>query len=189
MSERGAERALLVPVKSFARAKLRLSAVLDPAERADLARRLAAGVLAASGSLPRFVACDDEIVARWAEQHGACVVWTPGLGLSGAVTAGVGRLASAGYSRVVVAHADLPFAGGLDDFGEDGEVTLAPDRQLQGTNVASVPSHSGFVFAYGAGSFLRHQNEASRLGLVCTVVRDWRLALDIDLPADLAFTR
>jgi 2-phospho-L-lactate guanylyltransferase len=184
-----ARRALLVPVKSFARAKLRLAAVLEPEERAALARRLAAGVLAAAGDLSRFVACDDEIVASWAGEHDAEVLWTPGLGLSGAVTEGVRRLGRRGFGHVVVAHADLPFAAGLDRLGEEGEVTLAPDRKMQGTNVAALPSDAGFVFSYGAGSFERHRREAARLGLPCTVVRDWRLAVDVDLPDDLAFTR
>ncbi|HXY43207.1 MAG TPA: hypothetical protein VEH29_03380, partial [Acidimicrobiales bacterium] len=82
-------RALLVPVKSFRCAKLRLAPVLNAAERAELARSLAAGVLAAAGGLARHVVCDDEEVAAWARSHGARVIWTPGLGLSGAVEAGV----------------------------------------------------------------------------------------------------
>ncbi|HTW99207.1 MAG TPA: 2-phospho-L-lactate guanylyltransferase [Acidimicrobiales bacterium] len=179
-------RALLVPVKSFSRAKLRLAGVLEPAERAALARRLATGVLAAGGSADRHVACDDEEVARWAERHAASVLWTPGLGLSGAVTEGVRRLSRSGFGHVIVAHADLPFAEDLDAFGEDGEVTLAPDRSLQGTNVAALPPSSGFSFAYGVGSFGRHRKEAGRVGLGCRVVHDWRLAWDVDLPDDLA---
>jgi 2-phospho-L-lactate guanylyltransferase len=182
-------RALLVPVKSFSRAKLRLAGVLDPAERESLARRLAAGVLAASGSARRHVACDDEVVARWAEDHGAEVLWTPGLGLSGAVTEGVRRLAERGVGHVIVAHADLPFAEELDQFGEEGQITLAPDRRLQGTNVAALPPSSGFVFAYGAGSFTRHRVEAERIGLPCRIVHDWRLAWDVDLPDDLLLGR
>jgi 2-phospho-L-lactate guanylyltransferase (CobY/MobA/RfbA family) len=80
-------RALLVPVKSFRTAKFRLSPVLSPDERAQLARRLATGVLAAAGGLPRNVVCDDAEVAKWAAGAGARVIWTPGLGLSGAVQA------------------------------------------------------------------------------------------------------
>lgn len=189
MSDTALERAVLVPVKSFARAKLRLAGVLDASERAALARRLAAGVLAAAGATATFVACDDEVVASWAEDHGATVLWTPGLGLSGAVGEGVRRLAAGGFGHVVVAHADLPFAAGIDLVGPDGEVTLVPDRRLQGTNVASLPSGSGFVFSYGVGSFLRHRREAERLGLACKVLHDWRLAWDVDVPDDLAYAR
>ena len=67
-----------------------------------------------------------------------------------------------------------------------GTVTLVPDRRRDGTNVAVVPTGAGFCFAYGAGSFERHRTEAARLGLPCQIVYDRRLALDIDLPEDLA---
>jgi len=167
-------------------AKLRLAPVLSPPERAELARRLADGVLAAAGELPRNVVCDDDEVAAWARSRGAGVIWTPGLGLSGAVQAGVATLARAGMDLVVVAHSDLPNAGALDTLGEPGRVTLVPDLRADGTNVAVVPAAAGFRFSYGPGSFSRHRDEAERLGLACDIVRDPRLAADIDVPADLA---
>jgi len=179
-------RALLVPVKSFREAKHRLAPLLGPEQRAALARDLGARVLAAAGDCPTHVVCDDDEVADWAVAHGASVLFTPGLGLSGAVTTGVAHLATTGVDTVTVAHADLPLAYGLDRFGEDGEVTLAPDRRLDGTNLASVPARSGFTFSYGPGSFRRHRAEGERLGLTVRAVHDWRLASDVDTPADLA---
>jgi len=175
-----------VPVKSFRAAKLRLAPVLKAEARADLARDLALGVLAAAGKLEPFVVCDDDEVARWAEATGAGVIWTPGLGLSGAVAAGVEQLCARGIEVVVVAHADLPYAEELDKLAMSGCVTLVPDLARDGTNVAVVPSRAGFRFAYGKGSFGRHRAEAARLGLPCVVVHDRRLGADLDLPADLA---
>ncbi len=175
-----------MPVKAFHDAKLRLAPVLSPPERAELARRLAAGVLRAAGSLTPNVVCEDAEVALWATSLGARVIWTPRLGLSGAVAAGVAALGAEGVDLVVVAHADLPFAAGLDEIGEVGTVTLVPDRRKDGTNVVAVPAGAGFCFAYGPGSFGRHQAEAARLGLRCDVVIDDKLAADVDLPADLA---
>ena len=52
--------------------------------------------------------------------------------------------------------------------------------------MAVVPTGAGFCFAYGAGSFERHRSEAARLGVPCQLVYDRRLAIDIDLPEDLA---
>ncbi len=103
--------------------------------------------------------------------------------------AGVAQLASEGVGLAVVAHADLPFATGLAALGEPGTVTLVPDRRRDGTNVAVVPTGAGFSFAYGQGSFERHRAEAARLGLPCQIVYDRRLAIDIDLPEDLARSR
>lgn len=177
--------ALLVPVKSFARAKVRLAGALGSAERRALAEDLASRVLRASSGMPAFVACDDPEVADWARAHGADVLWTPGLGLSGAVAAGVERLADLGFDLAVVSHADLPLVTSLDGIGVQNRVTLVPDRRLDGTNVACVPTRSGFRFAYGPASFQRHCAEARRLGLGPSVVYDWRLACDCDVPDDL----
>ncbi len=179
-------RSILVPVKAFHDAKLRLSAVLGPKERAALARELASRVIGAGGGAPVFVVCDDHDVAAFAAALGAEVIWTPGLGLSGAVSRGVERLGEQGFTLVTIAHADLPHAERLDLIGEAGEVTIVPDRVRDGTNVMSVPSGAGFSFSYGRGSFERHCKEAERLGLEVVVVTDERLAADVDLPADLA---
>lgn len=185
----GAPAAVLVPVKSFARAKLRLAPALGADERARLARLLATRVVRAGAPLPVAVACDDEEVAAWAANEGAAVCWTPGLGLNGAVATGVSSLAERGASRVVVAHGDLPFATGLAALAGGEGVTLVPDRHECGTNVCCVPSRTGFAFSYGPGSFLRHQAEAARLGLPLTVVRSVELGLDLDDPEDLALAR
>ncbi len=177
---------VLVPVKSFGEAKLRLAPALPATERADLARAMAAKVLAAAAPLDAWVVCDDDEVAAWARAHGASVLLRPGRGLNGAVADGVEHLAGEGFAQVIVAHADLPLAttlGWLADF--DG-VTLVPDRHDDGTNVACVPSSAGFTWAYGAGSFARHRAEAERLGLALRIERDVPLGWDVDVPADLS---
>ncbi len=92
-------------------------------------------------------------------------MWTPDLGLNGAVEAGVAWLGQRGIERVIVAHADLPLATELAWVADFDGVTLVPDRRFDGTNVACVPATSGFRFAYGPGSFAAHRAEAARLGL------------------------
>jgi 2-phospho-L-lactate guanylyltransferase len=148
---------------------------------------MAERVLAAAAPLPVVVACDDRGVADWAEALGASVEWTPGVGLNGAVQQGFASLADAGFDVVVVAHADLPHAAGLDRvavFPDD--VVLVPDRHDDGTNVLAVPtSAAGFTFAYGVGSFARHVAEAERLGRRARVERLPELQWDVDTPDDL----
>lgn len=174
-------------MKAFSAAKLRLAPVLDAATRAHLARQLASVVVGAAGGLPVLVVCDDDEVARWATQLGARVVWAPGRGLDGAVADGVVAAGAAGAARAIVAHADLPLARDLGRLGTHlpGAVVLVPDRHLDGTNVAVVPTAAGFRFAYGAGSFARHVAEAGRLGLELAVLDEPTLAWDVDVPADL----
>ena len=178
---------VLVPVKAFGRAKLRLAEVLDGPARAALAREMADRVLTAAAPLPIAVVCDDDDVAAWAESRGARVLWRPGHGLNGAVNDAVATVAAEGADRVLVTHADLPLALGFDELltVEDDGVVLVPDRHEDGTNVASVPAASGFTFAYGPGSFDAHRKEAERLGLPLRVERPARLTWDVDVPADL----
>lgn len=180
--------AVVVPVKAFHAAKVRLAPALDPAARATLAREMAEMVIAAAAPLSVTVVCDDDEVAAWATAQGVTVGWTPGLGLDGAVAAGVAAAESAGAAEIVVAHADLPLARGLADLtgpSTEARVTLVPDRRSDGTNVIVVPAGSGFRFAYGPGSFVRHRTEAARLGCTLRVVRDPRLGWDVDIPDDL----
>lgn len=178
--------AVLVPVKAFTEAKLRLAPALAPAGRAELARAMATHVLEAARPLPAAVVCDDLDVAAWARQQRVLVIWEPERGLNRAVEAGVERLRQAGAERVIVAHGDLPLAPGLAWVARFPGVTIVPDRAGNGTNVICVPSASGFTFSYGPGSFARHTAEALRLGLPLRVVRERGLAHDVDTPADLA---
>ncbi len=177
--------AVLVPVKAFADAKVRLAEALAPASRVALARAMATGVVRAAGSLPVAVVCDDREVADWARSLGALVIWGPGQGLNRAVEHGVRHLARLEVRHVTVAHADLPLATDLSWVGRFRGVTLVPDRREDGTNVVGLPVHHDFVFSYGPGSFARHLAESRRLGLPLRIVRASRLSWDVDLPTDL----
>lgn len=177
--------AVLIPVKAFHDAKVRLAPALDSYARTRLARAMAATVVRAAGPLATWIVCDDQDVANWAGDVGAKVIWTPGLGLNGAVTEAVAQLHAKNVERVLVSHADLPHATDLQPALGTTGVTLVPDRREDGTNVVSVPAAASFRFSYGPGSFLRHQTEAERLGLAVRVLRDDSLSWDVDVPADL----
>ena len=177
--------AVVIPVKAFHAAKLRLAPALSPRERAALAQQMATNVVISAGDLPVSVVCDDPAVRDWARSVGATVRWTPGLGLDGAVQAGVAAAAADGADRIVVAHADLPLAAGFGHIiGTEG-VVIVPDRHGDGTNVITVPANSGFRFAYGPRSSARHRDEAVRLGLPVEIRADEALGWDVDIPSDL----
>src|SRR5438876_6007272 len=141
--------AVLVPVKAFSQAKVRLAPALSGPERAALAQKMATRVLASAPGLPVAVVCDDPEVAGWARQLGALVIWEPGRGLNGAVQEGVARLGAAGARLVIVAASDLPLATDLRWVGQFPGVTIVPDRRRDGTNVIAVPTDAGFAFSYG----------------------------------------
>jgi 2-phospho-L-lactate guanylyltransferase len=181
----GVDAAVLIPVKGFGAAKGRLSSVLDRDQRAGLARWLAERVVAAAAGSPTFVACDDDDVAGWADRLGAEVLWSPGLGLNGAVDAGRSTIAGKGVEHVVIAHSDLPLATGLASLAAVDTICLIPDRRRDGTNVLSLPTRAPLTASYGGGSFSRHLEQAMRSGLRVEVRADPRLAIDVDTPDDL----
>ncbi len=178
---------MLIPVKSFADAKGRLADALSPDDRAALAEAMATTVVRAASPLPVVVVCDSEAVRTWAEGVGARVLWTPGLGLNGAVEAGIEDLRDHGIDTAVVAHSDLPLATGFGWLVDYEGVTIVPDRHLDGTNVICVPTGAGFEFAYGPASFTHHRAEARRLGLTARIITDEALSWDVDQPADLDY--
>jgi 2-phospho-L-lactate guanylyltransferase len=177
--------AVLIPVKAFHLAKVRLASALSAHDRSALARSMADAVVAAAHDLPVAVVCDDDAVADWARERSALVIWRPGFGLNAAVDDGVRALAAEGHERVIVAHADLPHATDLSWVADFDGITLVPDRRDDGTNVVALPSSCGFTFSYGPGSFARHRAEAERLGLPVRVVHEPRLGWDVDVPDDL----
>ena len=177
--------AVLIPVKAFNEAKLRLAPALGPDERRQLARSMATRVVASAAGMPVAVVCDDREVADWARALGALVIWAPGRGLNRAVQDGVGYLRRAGADLAVVAAGDLPLATDLRWVAEFSGITLIPDRREEGTNVIALPTLSSFSFSYGPGSFSRHLAEAEATGLPVRVARVPSLAWDVDVPGDL----
>ena len=162
-------------------------AALDAAARAALARDMADIVLAAAAPLPVSVVCDDVHVRTWAESVGADVIWTPGLGLNGAVQAGRGRARRPRGRAVVVAHADLPLATSLAWVAAtDGRHPRArpPPRRHQRAGGAHRPraSASPTAAARSPATVPRPCGSGSRSASCATPGLGW----DVDFPADLA---
>lgn len=175
---------MLVPIKSFRAAKRRLSEAYSREQRAEFARRMAAVVLDATMPGPTFVACDDDEVAEWVGAWPAEVLWTPGLGLNGAIEHSVEVIAGKGFDHVVISHGDLPLARTFEHLPEPGTVTLVPDHRFDGTNVQARPAVP-FTARYGAGSFRHHLSDALAADLPVRVVVDPDLALDVDTITEL----
>jgi 2-phospho-L-lactate guanylyltransferase len=149
---------------------------------------MAANVVAAAGPMPVAVVSNAREVRSWAATLGLTVLDDPGT-LDLAAAAGLGWAGASGYGRVIVAHADLPLATDLAPMAADGGlpvVTAVPCHRDDGTPVLSLPTGAtGFVFAYGPGSFRRHAAAARAAGLAFRVRRDERLGRDVDAPEDL----
>jgi 2-phospho-L-lactate guanylyltransferase len=179
-----ADTVVLIPIRSFDDSKSRLAGALDRDARRRLTMRMASRVIAAARDLPVRIVTDDAGVVDWAHANDVGVLSVDEQGLNPSVTAAVARAAQVGFTRAIVAHADLPAADDLSVVDRAG-VCIAPDRARDGSNVMCVPTDVDFGFAYGPGSFRRHCAEAERLGLPLTVVDDDALAWDVDDPDDL----
>ena len=179
--------AVLIPIKSFKEAKERLSEVLDKSERTILMQKMAGNVIGSSGSLSIWVVCDDDEVASWAESKNVSVIKVEDPGLNNAVEKGVNTLEEAGFSKVIIAHADLPNADDLQKCAEFEGVTIVQDHKGDGTPVLVIPTSKGFRFSYGPDSFASHTLEAQRLGLPYRQLFDPKLSFDVDEPEDLKF--
>ena len=137
------------------------------------------------------VVTSDAEVVSWARERRVNVIDDPG-SLDGAAQLGVAWAAARTAERVVVAHADLPFAHDLAELARDGPDAVAiivPDHRDDGTPVLSLPVSADFGFAYGPGSFVRHLAAAAQAGLRVVVHRDPDLGFDVDEPADLEILR
>jgi 2-phospho-L-lactate guanylyltransferase len=190
----------LVPIKSFAEAKQRLSDALAPAERAGLARAMAQDVLAAlcaCAGLARIVLVSGEPEARTLAQ--ACSVEflgeppLRGGGLNATIKHAVEQFRAAGANSIVIVHGDLPMLDSkelervLEVHRANGEpaVTLVPDRARDGTNVLAWTPLDGFRAQYGPSSFTRHREQALRRGAKLAICESTGASLDIDMPEDL----
>ncbi|MFI5339523.1 MAG: coenzyme F420-0:L-glutamate ligase [Candidatus Methylomirabilales bacterium] len=195
-----ARTAILIPVKSTARAKGRLAALLDQSARQRLSLAMLADVLAAVipaiGSLIDgvFVATSDPEAMRIARTNGATVLpEQEQRSESHSVDAASMPLAEQGMEAVLTIPADIPavrtedIAAVLSAADEsDRAVLLVPSRDEKGTNAIWRRPPQAIPSRFGFDSFRKHQGEAEARGLRWGMLRVPRLAVDIDEPEDLA---
>ena len=178
---------IVIPLRSFEHAKMRLASVLTDDARITFARAMADRVVEAAGARPIVVVSDAPDVRAWADERALAIVADAG-SLDGAADAGRVWVRDRALDRVVVVHADLPLASSLDPVTGDGPAPIAvvvPDHRNDGTPVLSLPAAAPFRFAYGPGSARRHAEEAQRCGLEVRLVVDHELGFDVDVEADL----
>jgi 2-phospho-L-lactate guanylyltransferase len=178
---------IVIPLRSFAHAKLRLAGVLSDDARVAFARAMADRVADVAAAWPAVVVSDAPEVCAWASERGLAVVADAG-SLDGAADAGREWVRGQGLARVVIVHADLPLASSLEAVTGDGAapiVALVPDHRRDGTPVLSLPAAAPFRFRYGPGSAARHTEEARRCGLTVRLVDDPELGFDVDVEDDV----
>ncbi len=191
------QTAVIIPVKGLAQAKLRLSAVLSPAERRRLVLAMLEDVLSVVSDVSAIsdiiVVTPDGEVAALAADHGAHVLREEGQGgLNPALVSGLALARSQGAGRALVLPADVPLATVVEiaeivdsASGSRSQVTVVPSRDGAGTNALLLSPPDAMQPEFGEGSFVRHVAQAVALGLEFRVLRLPGVAADIDEPRDL----
>ena len=183
----------VVPIKELSRSKSRLSSVLSTKEREDLSLGLMRGVVSAaveSGRVRVWVVGRDDVAAQVADELGAGWVDDRAADLNGAVSDAFSLATAAGMASLYL-PADLPFVtredvAGLVEVSDGGSaLTLAPARFDGGTNAIVAPLGTPFRPTLSPGSFDRHREQASELGLEVAFFDSPGIGIDIDTPEDL----
>ncbi len=187
---------VIIPVKPLNRAKSRLSQVLSPAQRQELAETMFRHVLHVVNNVPQImgtlVVSRDGRALSIAREYGARTVQESGTPeLNSALMRATQVVARWRGSGVLILPADLPVIaeadlGGILELAQHNpSVVIATDEHEDGTNAMLIRPPGLIPYAYGAGSFYRHVELARKAGADVHVYQSKRLALDIDVPADL----
>lgn len=186
---------LCVLARDPAAAKTRLSGVLGPEARADLAVAMLEDVLAIASVVPfarRVVITESDLVRGLARSAGAESFYVPASGTNDAAAAALREAVDHGATRAVLLAADLPCLVPSDLellLAEEAAVVIAPDRHRRGTNALLLAPPSVISPAFGENSFQAHRERARRASLDPRVVTSRGLAVDVDDPEDLHLLR
>ena len=186
----------VVPVKSFARAKARLAALIDSAQREQLARAMLEDVLAGLREVEELsgivVVSADRGAKEIARTHGARAIDDPVESRPNeAVRLALPFLRDMQADAMVVVPSDvpqiepdelLPIIAKL----QSPSVALVAAARDRGTNLFGCAPIDLIAPCFGPSSFAEHENAARRAGVKASVFACPSLMNDIDQPQDLS---
>lgn len=186
----------IVPVKPLGRAKSRLADVMTPEDREELATRLLKRTVRMLMSLSAIqgvlVISRDSKALAMVRDLGAQTVQESGTPeLNNALLRATQVLKAWGANASLIVPADIPLLVREDIervvmLGRyHNSVVLVPDRHGDGTNLMFVRPPGLIPYAYGEGSFSKHQKYANDVDASVQVYRSERVALDLDTVDDL----
>jgi len=186
----------LIPVKDSPNAKTRLAGLLSLEERRRLARAMFEDVSrAVAGALKPdcivMVTSLASAIERARELGWDVLIEESQVSESASVDWASRVLGERGFEAVMRLPADLPLVRAEDIDGllsielDSPGALIVPSRDGTGTNSVIRTPPTLFPSRFGPDSFALHQEEAARVGVKCVVVKNTRIALDIDEPADV----
>lgn len=189
----------IVPVKPLKNAKSRLSTVLSPAQRYELAVAMFRHVLSVVTSVPEVsgvlvISRDTKALAIAREMRAKTIQESAISDLNPALMRATMIVKSWRVDGVLILPADLPFVHADDiqaliELGKNRSIVIATDHNGDGTNALLARPPGLIQFDYGPGSYQRHIASAERAGIEVMTYHSDRLASDIDVPEDLDLYR
>ncbi len=201
----------IIPVKPFSDGKSRLAGYISPSTRRALNRNLLTRTLAAIGlahiDAEIVVVSRDNDALDMAARLGSHALTekqsnllsldtgpqAPPTALESQLNAALAQAArfavARGATRVLILPTDMPNLTAEDvrtmafPRGREPQIIIAPSRD-GGTNALFLQPAQAIPFAFGRGSFARHQRLAEEAGIPARVVESASLLFDIDLPED-----
>jgi len=183
---------IIVPCKGLSAGKSRLRECLGSHDRRELCEWLLVSTLRVAdklvGARRVHVVTSDAEADAIVRRHGMRCIGDPSFGLNEALDVARTTLLAEGRASLMVLPTDLPYvdAQALASVAACvGDMVIASDEHGSGTNILFLRDAAArtMPFAFGDGSFAAHLTGARTLGLSSQIVRDWRLAFDIDQPA------
>lgn len=188
--------AILIPVKDLSRAKQRLAGTMPQAERTRLAQAMLNDVFAAvarmrSGIAVYVVSSDAQVLAEARARGWECLSETAQHSESRSVDDASRICAARGVTALLRLPIDIPLVRAADIEAvwaacpaAPGSV-LVPSRSGSGTNALLRTPPDLFPSHFGPGSLGKHLDEAGRRRAYARVLRNARIALDVDDEGDL----
>ena len=188
-------KAILIPVKSFADSKKRLTAHYSQTARTALAEALCRdffGVIADVRLAQRvYIVSQEPLALAWARERGwQTIPETEQISESHSVDAASRICANEGITALLRIPIDIPLATAddIDAILAAAEpapsVIIVPSRDGTGTNALLRSPPCLFPSHFGPNSFMQHVAEAERCGARVKVLHSSRIALDVDEPED-----
>jgi len=186
---------VVIPVKSFRKAKRRLACILTVEQRAKLSRLLLMDVLdtlCATRCVQGITVVGSDPSLRGVVRNPVelQLLGTDG-GYSHDVAVALNDLTSSAIRRILIMPADMPAitSGEVECLEQTHPPgwTLCPAAVDGGTNAIVFTPPLAMPLQFGPSSFRRHLQAARDLGLDVNIVRLPGFARDIDRPDDLAW--
>ena len=185
----------IVPVKPLRHAKSRLSSLLTPEQRYQLAqamfRHVLSVVMQATPVMGALVISRDTKALAIARELGAKTLQEGAdSNLNPALLRATLVAQSWRAEAALVLPADLPFitvedVESIASMSTERSIVIAADSEQDGTNALLTRPPGIIDYAYGAGSYARHIQRAEGAGIEVLRYDSPRTLLDIDVPEDL----